>query len=91
MITDIWSLDDSERKALNHDNRPKLHQNQKPIPLLKLCVSLHSDPGDLVLDPVCGSVSSLLAAAELGWDYIGIEIEAEHFKQAKRGLKIHVS
>ena len=85
-LTDIWSLDDSERKALNHDSRPKLHQNQKPIPLLKRCILLHSDPGDLILDPVCGSGSALIAAAELGRDYTGIEIEPEYVELAKRCL-----
>ena len=85
-LSDVWGADADERKALNHDSRPKLHQNQKPIPLLKRCILLHSDPGDLILDPVCGSGSALIAAAELGRDYIGIEIEPEYIELAKRCL-----
>ena len=85
-LTNVWGVDREERRRLNSDDRPKLHQNQKPIPLLKQCISLLSDPGDLVFDPVCGSGSALIAAAELGRDYIGIEIETEYVEMAKRCL-----
>jgi len=85
-LTDVWGADADERKALNRDNRPSLHQNQKPIPLLKRCIMSHSEAGDLVLDPVCGSGSALIAAAELGRDFIGIEIEADFAEQAKQYL-----
>ena len=85
-LTNVWGVDREERRRLNSDDRPKLHQNQKPIPLLKQCISLLSDPGDLVFDPVCGSGSALIAAAELGRDFIGIEIEFEYVELARRNL-----
>ena len=85
-LTDVWGLDSEERRMLNSDDRPKLHQNQKPIPLLKRCILKHSNPGDLVLDPVCGSGSALIAAVELERDYIGIEIETGYVEQAQQVL-----
>ena len=83
-LSDIWGLDSEERRALNCDDRPRLHQNQKPIPLFKRCILEHSDAGDLVLDPVCGSGSALIAAAELGRDFIGIELEADYVELANQ-------
>lgn len=46
----------------------------KPLPLLREFVELFSDPGDLVLDPFCGSGTTLVAALERGRRAIGIDI-----------------
>ena len=85
-LTDVWGFDSEERRILNADDRSRLHQNQKPISLLKRCIMSHSEAGDLVFDPVCGSGSALIAAAELGRDFIGFEIEAGYAEQAKQYL-----
>jgi modification methylase len=47
---------------------------------------LFSRPGDVVLDPFCGSGSTNVAAHNLGRETIGIEREAEYVEIAKARL-----
>lgn len=57
------------------DPTPNRHPTQKPVPLLKQLILQHTDPGDVVIDPCCGSASTLIAASELGRPSIGFEID----------------
>lgn len=49
------------------------YPTQKPIALLERIIRASSDAGDLVLDPFCGSGTTLAAARHLGRRYIGID------------------
>ena len=62
------------------------HPTPKPVSLLKHFIRIHSQPGDIILDPFCGGGSTLIACRELGRDFIGIEIESEYVELAKRCL-----
>ena len=72
-----WEVDNSY---------PKLHPTQKPIPLLKRLISIFTDIGDTVIDPVAGSGSTLRAAAELGRNSYGFEIKKDFYKLAKEKM-----
>lgn len=62
------------------------HPTEKPVSALWPLID-HLCPKDgLVLDPFCGSGSTLLAAREVHRDYLGIELAVEHFLTAKRRL-----
>jgi len=65
---------------------PKLHPTQKPIPVLKKLISIFTDYGDVVIDPVAGSASTLRAAAELNRNSYGFEIKKEFCEQAKKRM-----
>lgn len=69
-----WEVDNSY---------PKLHPTQKPIPVLKRLINIFTDPGDVVIDPVAGSGSTLRAASELGRNAYGFEIKKNFVKDAK--------
>jgi len=56
----------------------RLHPSEKPVPVLKSLVTAFCPAGGLVLDPFCGSGSSLVAARDCGRDFIGIELDANH-------------
>lgn len=56
----------------------RLHPTQKPLLPLDMLVRTFSRPGDLVLDPFCGSGSTLVAARNAGRDFLGIELDADH-------------
>ena len=64
-----------------------LHPNQKPVPALKPVIEAFSRPGDLVLDPFCGSGSTLLAAKILGRDYLGVELNQAFCQTTQRRLR----
>ena len=50
----------------------------KPIKLMEYLVKLVTPPGGTVLDPFAGSGTTLLAAQNLGFDSIGIELNPEY-------------
>ncbi|MGB8442636.1 MAG: DNA methyltransferase, partial [Candidatus Acidiferrales bacterium] len=64
----------------------KLHPTQKPVSALQPLVRSFSQLGDLVLDPFCGSGSTLLAAKIEGRDFLGIELNPQYFETARERL-----
>jgi site-specific DNA-methyltransferase (adenine-specific) len=60
----------------------RLHPTQKPVSALKPLIRAFTDPGDIVLDPFCGSGSTLIAARALERSYIGIELDPQHHRTA---------
>ena len=56
----------------------RLHPTQKPLRPLEQLVQAFSKPGELVLDPFCGSGSTLLAAKRHDRDFLGMELDAGH-------------
>jgi ParB/RepB/Spo0J family partition protein len=62
----------------------KLHMNQKPMPMLKHLLGIFVDEHTAVLDPTCGSGSSLVAARLLGSQRVlGIELDSDNADIAK--------
>lgn len=62
---------------------PKVHPTQKPVPLLKRLIEIFTDEGDVVIDPVAGSGTTLRAAAETNRSAYGFEIKKDFYKAAK--------
>ena len=65
----------------------KLHPTQKPVQALRPLIECFTRPGELVLDPFCGSGSTLEAARDLGRDWLGIELDAAHQATATERLQ----
>lgn len=61
---------------------PKVHPTQKSVKLLEQLIELFTDPGEVVIDPVAGSGSTLLAAAQVNRKSYGFEIKKNFFKEA---------
>jgi site-specific DNA-methyltransferase (adenine-specific) len=62
------------------------HVAQKPVKLLQALIELTTLPGQIVLDPFCGSGSTLVAAKWVGRKYIGFEVDPDAVKVAKERL-----
>lgn len=69
---------------------PHIHPTQKPIPVLKKLIRIFTDPGDVVIDPVAGSGSTLRAAAEIGRSAYGFEIKKDFYKEAKERMLTNI-
>lgn len=67
---------------------PKIHPAQKPVSVLKKLIEIFTDPGDVVIDPCCGSGSTLRAAAELGRNAYGFEIDRNFYTGAKEKMLV---
>lgn len=65
----------------------QLHPTQKPVQPLKTLIAAFTKPGDVVLDPFCGSGSTLAAAQELDRRFIGIELDEQHHLTASNRLR----
>ena len=62
------------------------HPTQKPRGLMRDLVAFACRPGGTVLDPFCGSGTTLVAAAGLGFAAVGIDSNADYCDIARRRL-----
>jgi hypothetical protein len=63
------------------------HPTVKPLDLMRYLCRLITPPGGIVLDPYAGSGTTLVAAREEGFKYIGAEMDAESVATAERRLR----
>jgi len=63
------------------------HPTEKPLPLMREIVSLYSNPGEMILDPFCGSGTTGVACARLGRRFIGIESDLRWFDLSCRRIE----
>ena len=65
----------------------KQHPAPFPIEIATRLVRMFSFTGDTVLDPFCGSGTTMVAAFRAGRNSIGVEIDPEYCRMAARFLK----
>ena len=82
-LTDVWEIPYLNPKARERVGYP----TQKPILLLERIIELVTDKNDLVLDPFCGSGTTLVAAKLLNRKYIGIDISEEAISISRKRLE----
>lgn len=68
-------------------DKNRIHPTQKPIALYKWLLWKYAKPGNVILDTHVGSASSLIACAELGFRYVGFEIDSTYYKKARERLE----
>ncbi len=66
----------ADRKAMGG----KIHPTQKPIDLYKWLLANYAKEGDKILDTHVGSGSSIIACIDMGFEYMGFEIDADYHK-----------
>ena len=74
----IFNVMDWERDT----ETPKIHPTQKPVKLLEKLIKLFTDEGEVVIDPVAGSGTTILAALNTGRSGYGFEIKKNFYKEA---------
>lgn len=81
-LSDVWDIPFLNPKAKERTGYP----TQKPLLLLERIISLATNDGDCVLDPFCGSGTTLVAAQFLRRAAIGIDVSEEAIALTKRRL-----
>lgn len=80
----------SPKDVLNFDavhNTKKLHQSEKPVPLLEHLIKTYTTEGQTVLDFCMGSGSTGLAAVNTKRSFIGFELDTHFFDIAKERIE----
>ena len=62
------------------------HPTQKPVRLMQALIELTTQEDQIVVDPFCGSGSTLLAAKTLNRFYVGFEANKDYYETAKERL-----
>jgi site-specific DNA-methyltransferase (adenine-specific) len=65
----------------------KIHPTQKPVKLLEQIIEIFTDPGDVVIDPVAGSGSTIVASDNLGRKAHGFEIKKNFHADATNWIE----
>jgi len=65
---------------------PEAHFAVFPEKLVENCILASTKPGDTVLDPFCGSGTTLLAAHRLRRHFVGIDVQKDYCQMALRRL-----
>lgn len=89
-----WASFNEVSKIFRH--RPqgqdqRFHPTQKPIALYKWLLSNYAKQGDRILDTHLGSGSSRIAAYDMGFDFVGYELDTEYFDAMNKRFAAHIS
>lgn len=69
----------------------RIHPTQKPVALYKWILQNFAEPGMRILDTHLGSGSSRIAAYDLGFDFVGYEIDKTYFEQQEERFNKHIN
>lgn len=69
----------------------RIHPTQKPIALYKWLLKNYAKQGDKILDTHVGSGSSLIACHQMGFEYLGFEIDEEYYNKAVERIREHTA
>ena len=75
-----------EWKRDNSKIYPKIHPTQTPVNLIKRLIEIFTDEGDVVIDPVAGSGTTLRAARELNRNSYGFEVFKDFYNKAQNEM-----
>ena len=89
-----WTSFDKPAKIFHYSNAGfqrkdkdiRIHPTQKPVALYKWLLKNYAQEGDIILDTHVGSASSLIACEQMGFKYIGFEIDEGYYRQSKERL-----
>jgi site-specific DNA-methyltransferase (adenine-specific) len=81
-LPDVWEIPFLNPKAQERVGYP----TQKPTILLEQIIKIASNEGDLILDPFCGSGTTLVAAKKLNRSFMGIDISSDAINLSQHRL-----
>lgn len=84
LLQQWFVYDVGERRKRYTENTP----STKAVSVLKKLIEIFTDEGDVVIDPCCGSGTTLRAAYELGRSAYGFEIDRNFYERAKNEMLV---
>jgi len=67
----------------------RIHPTQKPVKLYEWLLTNYAKPGQRILDTHLGSGSSAIAAHNLGFDFVGMELDKDYYEAAVKRFEKH--
>jgi site-specific DNA-methyltransferase (adenine-specific) len=77
----------ARRVIISSNTGNRIHPTQKPIKLYKWLLHNYAKQGDKILDTHVGSASSIIACLDMGFEYMGFEIDKEYFDSASKRIE----
>ena len=68
----------------------RIHPTQKPVKLYEWLLTNYAKKGDSILDTHLGSASSAIAAHNMGFDFVGCELDADYYQAAQSRFNEHI-
>lgn len=83
-LSDVW---DDIHCLQGQSKEMTGYPTQKPLALLDRIIKTSSNEGDVILDPFCGSATSLVSSEMLGRQWIGIDLNIQAYELAKTRIQ----
>jgi len=80
-ITNVWT--DILENDLQPVNTIIRHYTPKPVKAIERIISLHTNKGDIVLDPMCGSGTTGVCCKHLQRNYILMEKDPDSYEESR--------
>lgn len=86
-----WTSFNDNAKVFEHvpqgnKSEPRFHPTQKPVALYKWILKHFAEKGFKIIDTHAGSGSCLIACCDMGYDFIGFEIDRYYYEKAEKRL-----
>lgn len=78
----FWKESGSSKEA-------RIHPTQKPVPLYEWILNKYAKPGQKIFDSHMGSGSSAIAANNMGFEFVGCELDQDYYKAACKRIAEH--
>jgi len=70
-------------------NDKRIHPTQKPVPLYEWLLLNYAKPGQKILDTHLGSGSSAIACNNMGFEFVGCELDPDYYSAACKRIAEH--
>jgi len=86
-----WVRSGGTRIYKKGPNQPtRIHPTQKPVALYKWLLKNYAKEGDTILDTHGGSMSSVIACIDMGFDIDVWELDPDYYKAARKRIENHI-
>lgn len=82
-----WRWNGMLQEHMGRFKEERIHPTQKPVALYKWLLQNYAKTGDKILDTHLGSGSSRIAAYQMGFDFVGFELDPEYFAASEKRFK----